>query len=137
MVEERKADALSRALAQAQDLVRDRGGDMSHDLEPLLQAALARAGLSWTLVHHDIDESGESPVVHATFRLAHRGSGQERTVDFSIPVTSSEPGQTANRNAISYLWIQALREVLHVSERPGDNRAVHLQTTMRIPKIED
>lgn len=134
---ERKDDTLSRALAQAQDVIRDSGGDMSRDLEPLLQAALASAGLSWTLLRHDIDESGGSPVVHATFQLVHRGSGQERTVEFSIPLNAHDPGQTAKRNAISYLWIHALREVLHVSDRPGDNRAGHLQATMRIPKIED
>lgn len=135
---EGRDDTLSRALSQAQEVIRETGGDMSRDLEPVLQVALARSGLSWTLLEHRIDgEDGDSPVLHAKFQLAHRGSKQERTVEFSIPINSSELDPTAKRNAIAYLWIHALREVLHVPGKPGDDKAMHLQPTMRIPKIED
>ena len=132
---EGRGRALEAALHDAQERV---AGDDSvpGDIEDILRAALAKSGLTWTLLDHRVvHEPGEDPILFATFKLAHPTSGQEQVREFPIPLGNDEPSEKALRNALSYLWSHALREVLHAPGAGPDGIDRHLRPTTKIPKI--
>lgn len=126
---------LAEALERAKQDLRRRGDNPALDLEPVLRAALAQAGLTWELVEHRLDRNVDPPTLHAKFKLAHGASGQEQTREFPIPLGTVEPTETTLRNALSYLWTHSLRDVLHTPGQHASGPASHLNPTLKIPKI--
>jgi hypothetical protein len=129
-------DPLHSALDEAKATLARSVSQAPADLEPVLRAAVTRAGLTWDLVSHRL-ESGDPPTLIAEFCLRHLESGQEERREFAIPLSSDEPTDATLQNALEYLWCHALREVLHVQASSPAGLSAHLQPTLKIPKITD